>query len=758
MPTRFVQLLLTSTFLTIGAAAFAADAVPTVPDGISGVVTSAKGPEAGVWVIAETDDLATRLIKIVVTDDQGRYAVPELPKAKYRVWVRGYGLIDSKAVENVEPGKKVNLTAVIAPDAKSAAKIYPANYWFSLLAVPPESDFPGTGPKGNGISPAIRTQQMWMASVMQCLGCHQQGIQSMREPGDPSPEGWAERISMARPDGDHILGNHGKDFAMTMNNAMTSFGRSRGLQMWADYTTRIAKGALPSEAPPRPSGIERNLVITSWDWANGRYVHDVVASDKYNPTVNAGGMTYGIAGMFGYFFGLDMKSGKQIEIGYKVNYGKNAEKLPADQVPDQFPHTPMIGPDGRLWADDMGRFGAPRPGDKPYPENPAWCTDAGHKYAKYWPMPGQAKNSFVVYDPKTTQIEGGPMCGGMQHIIFANDKKTLYFANSFGNNDAIQWLDTKEWDQTKESAKAAGWCPMVLDTNSTTPNKVGAANEVTITPDRAQWNLINKNGGGRRDADGETMSLGQAAAAALDPKKDTRLAVSSYGMDTSSGDSAVWEIAFNPSVPSGIIRMDRGSNAPETCKTEFFEPPLLADGKNYAAYHARGLALDSKGTVWVSFTGNGRLGRFDTAKCKVRSGPMATGQHCPEGWEFFQVPGPEISNAKGVSADYSYLMWLDLHNTTGLGNDVPFVLGSNSDSLLGFDYASKKWTTLRVPYPLGFHTRSADGRVDDGKAGWKGKGTFATYANGPVWIQEGGEDASGPQMVKFQFRPDPLAY
>jgi hypothetical protein len=97
---------------------------------IGGVVTSSKGPEAGVWVIAETTDLPTKLAKIVVTDDQGRYVVPDLPKANYNVWVRGYGLVDSKKVQ-AAPGKMVNLTATIAPNVKAAAEYYPANYWYS---------------------------------------------------------------------------------------------------------------------------------------------------------------------------------------------------------------------------------------------------------------------------------------------------------------------------------------------------------------------------------------------------------------------------------------------------------------------------------------------------------------------------------------------------------------------------------------------------------------------------------------------------
>ncbi len=112
-------------------------------DDIAGVVTSLKGPEAGVWVIAETTELPTKFRKIVVTDDRGRYLLPELPKATYKVWVRGYGLVDSGAV-SATPGEHLSLRAVVAPNAEAAAQYYPANYWFSLLQAPPKSAFPMT--------------------------------------------------------------------------------------------------------------------------------------------------------------------------------------------------------------------------------------------------------------------------------------------------------------------------------------------------------------------------------------------------------------------------------------------------------------------------------------------------------------------------------------------------------------------------------------------------------------------------------------
>src|SRR6266853_1674157 len=128
-----------------------AAAIPMNSSDIAGVVTSSKGPEAGVWVIAETKDLGTGYRKIVVTDDRGQYVIPDLPKANYDVWVRGYGLVDSPKVR-AEPGKMLNLNAVIAPNPNAAAQYYPAAYWYSLLRIPPKSDFPGTGDIGNGIS------------------------------------------------------------------------------------------------------------------------------------------------------------------------------------------------------------------------------------------------------------------------------------------------------------------------------------------------------------------------------------------------------------------------------------------------------------------------------------------------------------------------------------------------------------------------------------------------------------------------------
>ncbi len=141
-------------------------ALRAMPEGyISGVVESSQGPETGVWVIAETDELETKFIKIVVTDDRGRFVLPELPEATYDVWVRGYGLVDSETVKLSPDRDGVNLTAVVAPTPADAAKVYPGNYWYSLIEPPPPSAFPGTGPEGNGISPNMTSQAAWIDNM-----------------------------------------------------------------------------------------------------------------------------------------------------------------------------------------------------------------------------------------------------------------------------------------------------------------------------------------------------------------------------------------------------------------------------------------------------------------------------------------------------------------------------------------------------------------------------------------------------------------
>ena len=265
-----------------GGAAIAVDA-----DDLGGTVTGPSGPEAGVWVIAETRDLPTPFAKIVVTDDRGRYLVPDLPKATYNVWVRGYGLVDSPKTQTA-PGKTLDLKAVPASSPAAAAQYYPAAHWLALMEMPAKSEFPGTGDEGNGINPNMKNQGDWIRSVKSggCTACHALGNKATREipaalgPFHDTVAGWDRRVKSGQAGGG-------------MYSALNNFGKGRVLKMFADWTDAVKAGAVPP-APKRPQGIERNVVITQWDWADPKaYLHDVASTDRRNPKINANGPVYG---------------------------------------------------------------------------------------------------------------------------------------------------------------------------------------------------------------------------------------------------------------------------------------------------------------------------------------------------------------------------------------------------------------------------------------------------------------------------------
>ena len=283
------------------------------PEGyISGVVESNAGPEAGVWVIAETEELQTKFAKIVVTDDNGRFVLPEMPEATYDVWVRGYGLVDSEKVKLSPRSDEITLTGVVAPNEAAAAQYYPGNYWYSLIEPPPANDFPGTGPEGNGINEALKSQAAWVDVMKQgCQLCHQLGNTATRvvqhlDDFDSSVAAWDYRVQ---------TGQRG----MSMNGTMNRFGRQRALEMFADWTDRIAAGELPPR-PPRPSGVERNVVVTLWDWGQDTsFIHDEITTDKRNPTVNGGGPVYGVSAGHGTLVWVDPLDNSAVEQGQGPN-------------------------------------------------------------------------------------------------------------------------------------------------------------------------------------------------------------------------------------------------------------------------------------------------------------------------------------------------------------------------------------------------------------------------------------------------------
>jgi hypothetical protein len=707
-----IALLLAASQATIDAGQPAGGTVPVDSDDLGGVVTGPSGPEAGVWVIAETTDLPTKFVKIVVTDDRGRYLVPDLPKANYNVWVRGYGLVDSPKVQ-AAPGKSLNLTATPAPNPRAAADYYPAGFWFSLIRVPEKSEFPGNAPGGNGISPNMKTQSDWIRAIKSggCTACHQLGTKGTREMPKgigtfhTSAEAWDRRIQS---------GQAGAQMAGGLNQ----MGKDRALAMFADWTDRIAAGELPP-APARPQGLERNVVISQWDWADPKaYLHDEVSTDRRNPTLNANGLIYGALELSAdYVPVLDPVRHTISQVKLTVRDPNTPPTSPTMPAPSPYfgeepiwtsknnVHNPMLDEKGRLWLTSAVRPAA----------NPDYCKEgSSHPSAKLYPI-AQAGRHLAVYDPKTKQLTHISTCFGTHHLMFAEDANHTLWTS--GGGQVVGWLNRKMFDETHDEVKSQGWTALIMDTN----------------------------GNGKRDAYVEPNQP-------LDPAKDKRFGGGFYSV-APAPDGSVWGSVLG--MPGAAVRLNPGANPPETALAEVYEPPYNNPKAPVQGYSPRGMDVDRNGVVWAALA-SGHMASFDRRKCKgPLNGPTATGQHCPEGWTLYPEPLPQL---KGVtesgSAEASYYTWVDWHDTSGFGANTPINTGNASEGLLVLK--DGKWVVLRVPYPTGFYTKWMDGRIDDPKAGWKGKGLWATVSTRTPFHMETGKGTTS-KVMHFQMRPDPLS-
>ena len=701
----FAVVLLGLSLTSLGAIqqAPAADA-----DDIAGVVRSSKGPEAGVWVIAETKDLPTPYAKIVVTDDQGRYLLPDLPKAGYTVFVRGYGLIDSQRVA-ATPGKALNLTAVIAPNAHAAAQYYPAGYWLSMLRIPEAGEFPGTGPQGNGISPNVKSQSDWVRMIKSggCTACHQLGTKGTREiPKElgsfPSlVHAWERRIASGQAGGNMV-------------NGLNQLGKERALLLFADWTDRVNRGEVPP-APPRPQGVERNVVITMWDWADPKsYLHDVVSTDRRKPTVNANGPLYGALELSAdYIPVLDPKTHTIDRIPLTVQDPNTPPTNPKMPAPSPYwgeeviwtsknnVHNPMLDEKGRLWLTSAVRG----------PETPAWCRDAAlHPSAKF-PIQRSGRH-LQVYDPAAKKLTHIETCFGTHHLMFAEDANNTLWTS--GGGQVVGWLNRKMFDETGDVQKSQGWTPLIMDTN----------------------------GNGRRDTYVEPNDP-------VDPAKDKRFGAAFYSVSPAP-DGSIWGTVLG--YPGQVVRLVPGSDPTETALAEVYEPPFR-DPKR-PGFSPRGGDVDRDGVFWAALA-SGHMASFDRRKCKVLNGPTATGQHCPEGWTLYTEPLPQFRGVQdGGSVEGSYYTWVDQFGALGLGENVPINTGNASEGLLALK--DGKWVVLRVPYPLGFYTKWMDGRIDDPNGGWKGRGLWATISTRTPYHMETGKGTTS-KVYHVQLRPDPLA-
>jgi hypothetical protein len=575
------------------------------------------------------------------------------------------------------------------------------------MEIPAKSEFPGTGDSGNGISPAIKTQGEWIQRTKSggCTACHALGTKGTREIPTAlgqfpnSAAAWDRRVKS---------GQAGAGMSAQLN----PFGRQRVLKMFGDWTDKIKAGALPP-APQRPQGLERNVVITQWDWADPKaYLHDVVSTDRRNPRVNANGPVYGALELSAdYTPVLDPKTHTASRIPLTV---RDPRTMPTDpSMPEPSPywaeeaiwtsknnvHNPMLDHKGRLWLTS-----AVRP-----PENPPDCkAGSNHPSAKAFPV-NNAGRHLAMWDPATKKLTHIGTCFGTHHLMFAEDANHTLWTS--GGGQVVGWLNTKMFDETHDEMKSQGWTALIRDAN----------------------------GNGKRDAYTEP---GQPAEAG----KDQRIGGALYAV-APAPDGSVWGTQLG--YPGAVIRLSPGANPPETAITEIYMPPAEK------GYSPRGGDVDRNGVYWAAMA-SGHMASFDRRKCKgPLSGPTATGLHCPEGWSFYTEPVPQL---KGVtddgSAEASYYTWVDQFGTLGLGPNTPINTGNASEALLALK--DGKLLSLRVPYPMGFYTKWMDGRIDDDKAGWKGRGVWTTISTRTPFHMETGRGTTS-KVMKFQMRPDPLA-
>ena len=660
---------------------------------IGGTVTSVKGLEAGVWVIAEATDLKTRYIKIVTTDDRGRYVLPDLQRAHYQVWVRGYGLVDSPKVA-AAPGQHLNLTAVIAPSAKAAADYYPPKYWLALA--------------DGG--------QLNLGAVKDgCMNCHQMGDKATREiPANlgtftSSLAAWDRRVRSGQR-------------ADLMATTFMALGPAR--QAFADWSDRVAAGALPTQTPERPTGIERNIVVTQWDWGTPiTFSHTHSVSYRKDPTVNANGRIYGPDGTNDNLMWLDPVESVSGSIKLPtrdktvVFQGTNMDPSPywgtERTMGMSNPRSGVMDQKGRPWMMAQIKSNS----------QPAFCkAGSTNKFARYFPIE-RGGSGAAMWDPKTEQWTMVDTCWSSDHNEFGGPPDYSLF---FGSGAVVGWINTRILDETRSEEAAQGWCPAVMDTNG----------------------------------DGKVTTGWTEPDQAIDPMKDHRVTFGCYYAAYNPADKSIWcagvqnagmraEARHAPSV----MRMDLGNNPPQTCKAERYEPPPPPE---IQLAGERGIAIDSQGVVWMAYRQSDHVTSFDRRKCKgPLNGPGATGAHCPEGWTVYRRAGePTFQNTK-LHADDFYSLDLDQFNWSGLGKDTKLLGAANSDAIQAL-LPNGQYIDLHVPYPMGFFTRNIQGRIDDPRTGWKGKAAWTAGMSYTVWHQEGGKGQK-PMVVKIQARPDPLA-
>jgi hypothetical protein len=326
-------------------------------------------------------------------------------------------------------------------------------------------------------------------------------------------------------------------------------------------------------------------------------------------------------------------------------------------------------------------------------KQPAYCgPDSANKFAKYYPL-RQSGRQVTIYDPKTKQFANIDTCFTADHNQVGKDNLVY-----FGQNGAVGWIDLTAWEKTHDAEASQGWCPAVLDTNG----------DGKITPG---WTEPDEP---------------------IDPTKDHRIQFGCYSVTVNPKDGSLWCSGIGRG-DRKLMRLEKGTGAPMSCKAEVFEPPTDK------TFGSGGIEATSDGLVWQDWRVSGEFSSFDRSKCKTTSDPKATGQSCPDGWTFYnngKEKEPTYVNSSFKALE-SYLTHVDAHDTLGLG-EAPMYGSTHTDSLELLVPRTKQFVSLRVPYPPAFsRARRTAGSTTRTRAG-KGKACGRTSEAMPAGISRAG--------------------
>ena len=493
-------------------------------------------------------------------------------------------------------------------------------------------------------------------------------------------------------------------------------GSARALKLFAEWTDRIAAGELPSAKPSRPQGVERNVVLTLWDWAGPKdYLHDEVSTDKRNPRVNANGLIYGATEESTDLFPvLDPVHHKATQVKMPV---RDPRRRRRSRIRCCRPRSGATSASGTARPACTTRCSTRRAGSGSprafvrLPIRTSASEGSDHPSAKLTPI-DTANRHLSMYDPKTGKITLISTCFPTHHLVFAEDANNTLWTSAGGpGSGVIGWLNRKMFEETGDEVKSQGWTALVLDTN----------------------------GNGKRD---EYVEPNQP----VDPTKDKRIKAGFYGVAVNPADGTVWGSVLG--FPGYVIRLDPGSNPPATALAEVFEPPL-------PGYGPRGMDIDRSGVVLDPAVErpHGELRPPQMQGAAERT--ERDGQALSRGLDAPSLPRPAAREREGVRQRRGEL----LH----VGGSVRHVRARQGRAdrhrqrqRVAAGARERQVRQPARPYPLGFYAKWMDGRVDDPNAGWKGKGLWATVSTRTPFHMEGGKGTTS-KVVKFQLRPDPLA-